>query len=236
MEHIGSGWQFDAYAKDDRVLKVPISPLKMAARVMRSYPSLVGRPFGLLVKIRELLEDRDAVLTELSGREVDRELLANFHQEGGRYLQDRVSPLGDVLKEGRLDPYWLMDRYVQSIRMGWASGVAETSFNFTVNHGLNKRGRVVIIDVGELSFDKAEIAHLVKARFWEKAFSPSTLPEPVRDYLFRAMDRDITVDRLSREWREARPVNRMTPAPDRPAARRKESLRRARIESGGAYQ
>lgn len=236
MEHIGSGWQFDAYAKNDRVLKVPISPLKMAARVMRSYPSLVGRPFGLLVKIRELLEDRDAVLKELSAREVDRELLANFHQEGSRYLQDRVRPLRDVLEEGRLDPYWLMDRYVQSIRMGWASGFAETSFNFTVNHGLNNRGRVVIIDVGELSFNKAEIAHLVQSRFWENAFSPGTLPEPVRAYLFRAMDRDITVDRLGREWREARPMNRMTPAPDRPAARRKESLRRTRVAEESANQ
>ncbi|NNE69515.1 MAG: hypothetical protein HKN29_04035 [Rhodothermales bacterium] len=204
----------------------------MAARVMRSYPTLAGRPFSLMVKIRELLEDRDMVLDDLASLDVDRELLANFHEDAGRYYQDRVKPLGDVLEEGRLDPYWMVDRYVQSIRMGWANGFAETSFNFTVNHGLNARGRVVIIDVGELSFDRREIEHLVAERFWERAFSPTTLPESVRGYLFRAMDRDINLDRLSREWSEARPIDRPHPAPDRPAARRHAGQLRRQLAQG----
>jgi hypothetical protein len=180
-----------------------------------------------MVKILELTEDRDLVLEEIERRELDVRLLANFRQEDGRYIQDRVTPLGEVLKEGRLDPFWLMDRYVDSIRQGWNSGFAETSFNFTVNHGLNSRGRVVVVDVGELTFDKREVARLIQEKFWEKAFSARTLPEQVRAYLFRAMERTVNLSQLEREWSEARPADRPRPAPDRAAARRQDDSRRS---------
>ncbi len=226
MEHIGSGWQFDAYASGDRVWKIPVSRFRMATRVLRSYPALVAQPFSLMVKIQELTEDRDLVLQEIDRREIDGRLLANFRREGGRYIQDLVTPLGDVLEDGRLDPFWLMDRYVDSVRRGWNSGFAETSFNFTVNHGLNNRGQVVIVDVGELTFDKRQVARQIEQKFWEKAFSARTLPEQVRAYLFRAMDRTVNLNQLEREWSEARPIDRLRPAPDRSAARRTDDGRR----------
>ncbi|MFT4605625.1 MAG: hypothetical protein ACI9W4_002369 [Rhodothermales bacterium] len=233
MEHIGSGWQFDAYASGNRVWKIPVSRFRMATRVLRSYPTLVAKPFSLMVKIQELTEDRDLVLQEINRLEIDGRLLANFRREGGRYIQDLVKPLGDVLEEGRLDPYWLMDRYVDSVRRSWNSGFAETSFNFTVNHGLDRRGQVVIVDVGELTFDKRDVARLIEKKFWEKAFSARTLPKRVRAYLYRAMERTINLGQLEREWSEARPLDRARPAPDRQAARRTDDSRRNEEQRSG---
>jgi hypothetical protein len=219
MEHIGSGWQFDAYAAGGRVHKVPVSGLRMAARVVRSYPTLVARPIELVAKVRQLISEREGVLAELASREVDRDLLANFREQDGRYLQDRVQPLGAILSDGR-DPYELMDRYVASIRHGWASGLAETSFNFTVNHGLDERGAVVIIDVGELSFSRDDVEDLVAARFWEGAYSVRVLPQEIRSYLLDRMRTEITPGRLLQDWRDARFIKPREWAQDRPATRR----------------
>ena len=223
MRHIGSGWQFDAYASGSDVLKVPISSLRMSARVLRSYPALLWKPLQLGRKIERLMTERRAVLQELERRKVDPELLANFRRDRGRYVQDYVRTLEDILDEGKLDPFWLMDRYVASILRGWKNGLAETSFNFTVNHGLNRRGRVVIIDVGELTFSREEALRLVESRFWEKAYSVAQLPGPVRDYLIRLMDRVITADRLQREWRDAPRTALAEPAADRAPSRRKRA-------------
>ncbi|MFT5142188.1 MAG: hypothetical protein ACI80V_001733 [Rhodothermales bacterium] len=228
MEHIGSGWQFDAYASGGRVHKVPVSELRMAARVVRSYPALVARPFELIAKIRQLISEREDVLAELASREVDRDLLANFREQGGRYVQDRVEPLGGLLSDGS-DPYRLMDRYVTSIHRGWVSGLAETSFNFTVNHGLNKQGSVVIIDVGELSFSRDDVEELVAARFWEGAYSVRVLPQEIRSYLLDRMATEITPARLIQKWQDARYTKPRERAQDRPAARRARTGRMATL-------
>ncbi|MBO6576733.1 MAG: hypothetical protein JJ896_13975 [Rhodothermales bacterium] len=223
MEHIGSGWQFDVYATGERVRKVPVTPLRMAIRVLRSYPGLLLRPHKLVAKVRKLTAERTAVLKELDRRQLHDYLLANFRNERGVYTQDRVTTLEDVFALSRLDARWVLDRYVQSIKSGWQSGMAETSFNFTVNHGMDRHGRVVVLDVGELSFDRDEALDLVASRFWERAYSVQTLPESLRTYLLRTMAREITPRALMRIWRDA-PRRPIAPhAPDRPAYRRERT-------------
>jgi hypothetical protein len=236
LKHIGSGWQFDAYVQGDLVIKLTTSPFRMATRVLRSYPTLVFRLGELKRKVEGLVTLRSKTLAQLAQREIDTDLIANFRQENGRYVQDRLTPLAGALKEGR-DPYWLMDRYIESIRAGWRSGFAETSFNFTVNHGLTERGRVVVLDVGEMSFDRGEVERIIEDRLWERSFSMLGLPPDVRVYLLERMDRLMNTDRLIREWRDARITRALHRAPDRPAqlpvrSNRKKVVFRSLTRSG----
>jgi len=192
----------------------------MALRVLKSYPGLTLQPIRLGRKVRELLRLRETTLAKLTRREVDSELIANFRTENGRYVQDLVTPLDAALASGR-DPFWLMDRYLDSIRLGWRSGFAETSFNFTVNHGLTEQGRVVVLDVGEMCFDRAAVLSLLRDRLWEKSFSTRALDPEVRGYLLDRLNRFMTPDRVTREWRDAPITSVKTHAPDRPAIRQR---------------
>ena len=216
MEHIGSGWQFDAYAEGDCVVKIPTNRAVMATRVARSYPRLLLSPLSLLRKVERLQESRHKVLAELERREIDRRLVANFRREGHQYLQDRVIPLYEALDRG-YDPMDLLERYLQSILRNWRSGFSETSFNFTVNHGLNADGEVVVLDVGELTFDRAEAQEFLDGRLWRNAFSARVIEPAQADHLFRRMEAWVTQNRILGEWKDADYVRVRPAAPDRAA-------------------
>ncbi len=61
---------------------------------------------------------------------------------GRTIVQDKVTPLGDVLKSSD-NHFSLIDRLINLTIECWKQGFCETTFNFTVNHGVTADGKVV---------------------------------------------------------------------------------------------
>jgi hypothetical protein len=201
------------------VEKRPSANWRIATRLVRNYPELILSPGKLVRRARSVADRRARTVSGLFSRRIDRALVGNAVLAGDRILQDRVMPLGDCLARGD-DPRALIDLYINSIHATWGEGFAETSFNFTVNHGLDAEGRVIVLDVGELTFDREEVRQLIDASFWMGAFSIQSLSQEIREYALRSMNARLTRAHLRAIWRDSEPVYRIPTADDRPAVSR----------------
>ena len=107
-------------------------------------------PLGLGREARRIARERDENIAEFKRRTFDHALVANATMRGRTIVQDKVTPLGDVLKSSD-NHFSLIDRLINLTIECWKQGFCETTFNFTVNHGVTADGKVVVIDVGELT-------------------------------------------------------------------------------------
>lgn len=73
-------------------------------------------------------------------------------------LQEKATPLRNVLREATSEEAKvIIDKYFDLINDMFSQGFYEMSFNFYDNFGVDKRGSVFIIDVGEICFNKDEL-------------------------------------------------------------------------------
>src|SRR5262249_45227441 len=126
--------------------------------------------------------------------------------EHGIYWQDRVSPLGDVLRAlaARSDVAAaedLLERFVEFNTRLWTYGIYEVTYNFTSNVGIDGEGGMVLLDFGELATDRSWIAGELATRRWERAWSYRRDMPPVwrAPYAARAA-RAFTLDTFERCW------------------------------------
>lgn len=218
MKKIGQGWQFKVYDGGDFVEKVPTSPWEIRLKMLRYHPQFMFKLGQLEAKVRRLIAERDAVIEQLHHRDVDLDLLADLWIADGKIQQNKVTPLGEALRQGA-DGKALIDAYIDHTLRCWRNGFAETSYNFTVNHGLDESGACVILDFGEISFEKAEVRQDIQTRLWEGAWSCTTDLDPkLSAYCVAQMNTRLTEDALDRLWKmapSAQPSHPGERAPDR---------------------
>jgi hypothetical protein len=210
MKRIGQGLQFNVFDRGEQVEKVPTTPAEIRNRLLRANPMWLLRPAALRRKVQQVVAEREEAVQQFRAHPTDRTLFANLQVEHGNISQDKVQPLGKALKAGT-DGYALIDRYVEFQLQCWSQGFAETSFNFTVNNGLDCTGKLVVLDIGEVTFDKAGIRREIERRLWERAWSAwHDLPAELRAYFFYKMNKAMTLENLEMYWKET-PVARILP-------------------------
>ncbi|NNE35824.1 MAG: hypothetical protein HKN13_11330 [Rhodothermales bacterium] len=200
---IGQGLQFSVFDEGVRVRKKPNSNRDIVRLLARSNIQSVVNPLGLGREARRIARERDEVVREFGRRQFDKTIVANAEIRGRTIVQDKVLTFGEVLRADE-NHYALIDRLVEFTKACWAQGVCETTFNFTVNHGVTEEGRVVIIDIGELTFDRDVAVRHIRERFWEKAWSfTSDLDDNVREYVAHAFSDRLTEKVLVETWVDA---------------------------------
>ena len=65
---------------------------------------------------------------------------------------------------------WI-DKFIELIFECWKEGFSERVFNLTINNGVDKKGNVIFIDFGELTFKKKNVKKAIKTKRWEKSKS-----------------------------------------------------------------
>lgn len=210
MKRIGQGLQFNVYDRGEQVEKVPTTRAEIRNRLLRANPLRLLRPAALRRKVDQVVAERDDAVQQFRAHPVDRTLFANLQVVEGKISQDKVQTLGQALKAGA-DGYALIDRYVEFQFQCWSQGFAETSLNFTVNNGLDRTGKFVILDIGEVTFDKAAVRREIERRLWERTWSAwHDLPAELRAYFFYRMNKAMTLENLEMYWKET-PVARILP-------------------------
>lgn len=120
----------------------------------------------------------------------------------GSYEQDKTLLLGEVLNVSDFSTQKeLIDEYVSNLLSGWDYGFSDTVFNFMINSGVTSEGRVVLIDLGELTFNKEEVLNLVKAKHWEKRSSFNKLENiNLKNYIQEQFNLKVTPINLEDRW------------------------------------
>ena len=114
---------------------------------------------------------------------------------GGSFTQDKVRPLIEVIGTASPDEIrgYLAD-YADLCLLFWRYGIHEYILNFGTNNGVDAKGRLVLMDFGEVAFVTTFVARMVARREWESKalWVEKYLPAEFHDYYFEVM-----VDRLS---------------------------------------
>ena len=135
--------------------------------------------------------------------EIDGSLVGNPTIGGdGSYEQDKTSPLGDILNSSEFAKQKeLIDLFIDHILACWDYGFGDVVFNFNLNSGVTPEGKVILTDLGELTWDKKEIRKLVETKYWEKRSSFVRLKNiELKNYIREQFNEKITLSNLDKHW------------------------------------
>ncbi len=205
MKRLGAGWQYAAYdLGTGRVRKVRRHPLAQAAKIAAGL--IYGKQFTPQYLRSEQKRINVRALESIAHvRSIPKEdlwIFGNPTFSGTHtYEQDKVRTLGEVMRDAPLaEARRLIDEYVALLLLMWEYGLSETSFNFMWNAGIDSRGRVVLIDFGELTDEKQTVAEQIDSERWLAHYVFKYFTGPTREYLGHAFKEGLTKDQLDAHW------------------------------------
>lgn len=208
MKRIGAGWQYVVYdLGNGRVRKVPRPGWEQAIFV--SLGLMSQNPLGLRDLPAELRRiNRDTTHSiELLQRflpHIDPSLFGNpTFLETPSFEQDKVEPLGAYFRRATLEQKQeAFDGYVKLIEELWKYGLAETTFNFSLNTGRTESGQIIQIDLGEFTDSKADVLKAIETASWQTQFSFLSLEQTLKPYAFERMKATMTIENFERHWKQ----------------------------------
>lgn len=199
---IAQGLQFTVYDRGQKVEKIPTSPRQMLWQLVSMEPRNILTVWKLKKKLRNALNEREYSCTQIKERFSNSPLLAHPTFEEGRIFQDKLIPLSDYLKTSN-KPEQMIDLVIDCMFRCWEQGFSEKTYNFTINYGIDKEGRVAVLDFGELHFDKEAVMDDIKTKKWQQSWSlTKDLNKVVSQYWNKALTENLTLKKLDDYWKK----------------------------------
>jgi hypothetical protein len=134
--------------------------------------------------------------------------------ENLNYRQDKVTVMGSALHQAsRPEGRKYIDEYIDLLLFHTRYGIADPLMQMGTNYGVDKDGRVVLIDIGELVFDKEAAVTAARTKAWRKAdtyYSPFKrlhnrfiIPVLLKPYYRRQMLDRFTPEAIEANWLKA---------------------------------
>lgn len=202
MNRVGEGIQYTAYdLGNGRIFKRPTTFLECGRRMLAWRYPFIELPIWTIP--RDILRAKRDARTSLAGL---RPLLPDLSLELGNpainddlsYEQDRAVAVGDYFRTHSLTQNKrAVDQYIVLLFRFWEYGFNDRPFKLPLNFGVTDDDRIILLDLGELYFEKEKALLRIHARLWEKVF----IPDPaLKAYYCKAMDRAMTPGNLDIYW------------------------------------
>jgi hypothetical protein len=95
----------------------------------------------------------------------------------------------------------LIDLFIDSIYDNWKDGFCDLIFNFTKNSGLDENRKIILIDFGEVTFDKHKVLRKINSINWIKSYSYINLPNrDIKKNYIKQMSLRVTEKNLKLYW------------------------------------
>mgnify|MGYP001595444958 CR=1 FL=1 len=206
---IGRGWQFVVYdLGNGRVLKKRYPKLDQFF-LIRDKQIKKGKSYSLMqilisiLRVNKMAKDSNKYMKKLSAK-FNLSILGNPVFVGlNSYEQDKVILLKDILNNCSLDDgKRLFDQYILLIHQTWKFGFSDIMFNFLENNGINRNGKLIQSDFGEITSNKNKVLENIKNKKWLKVNCFRTFPEgELKKYYTSIMEREMTAKSLDGLWR-----------------------------------
>jgi hypothetical protein len=207
MRYLDSGLQYHVYdLGNGRVKKFQTSFLhKLKAINTYHGQSVFRHPLEALRFARGTYRSMKDALAGLHKHydDIDLSLLGNpVLLDDHVYEQDTVIVFGEALKNSTsASAHELIDRYFDHLITCWQYGFSDSVFNFTINNGVNANGDVILIDLGEITWDKNEVAMLVARKELLQQYSFRSIENKnLRDYIHAECEKRLTKQSLEKAW------------------------------------
>jgi hypothetical protein len=203
MEYLGQGWQYRVYdLGNGRVRKIEQNQLQRfflilrnrKYNIVRSWRDLRGTNISSPIAINN-------IKSKLSQLDVSRFGNPTF-REGINYDQDKVVPLGVYFEKSSLqESQEKIDQYIELLKYMWKYGFGDIVYNFSINNGVTSEGKLIMLDIGELCFDKDSIRDSIIEKIWQIKWSYRTLKnENIKEYYRNQMEKHITIEAFDKMW------------------------------------
>ena len=205
MKKIGGGLEFNVFLLNKAtVLKRPTSKRQKQIILRRFYPNKTNQ------EIRRIILHAEKSL-DYSQRNMSRHVLKRAPWILGnpvllgnlKYTQDRAPVLGKYIQSHSFDQNkTVLQSYVECIMNQWRLGFFHKVFNFTINYGIDKNCSVILLDLGELTFSKDEVAILIKKKDWLTSWSYTSCKDiRLKRYYAELLDAKLNLEVLNRLWK-----------------------------------
>jgi hypothetical protein len=216
------GMQFEITTDDKYVYKT-LHDVEKSAAIYRSYgyglinrdlhklaADVLGHAKRSLEGVRTILKKHPELAPSFANPVIHTDL---------SYRQDKVRVMGTVLHQStRAEGRKYIDEYVDLLLFHIRYGLADPMMQMGTNYGVDKDGRVVLIDIGELVFDKEAAVTAARTKSWKKAdtyYSPFKrlhnkfiIPVLLKPYYRRQMLDRFTPEAVEANWLKAvKPYN-----------------------------
>lgn len=200
MQHFQryGGMQYEVAYRGDKVLKTPRTDeyiLSAFKNMKASHPER---------RAKELISRREESAEFIKKGIAPSELFCNpiFNQDGS-YLQDRVLLLGDFLEGSTpVQQKQKVNQLVKFYLLEWQYGFSEYDFKIGENYGINSSGHVVLLDLGELVFEKDIVAKNVENKKWKEGVESTCLnSDEIKNYFTEKMYENFTQENLLHHWK-----------------------------------
>lgn len=210
LEKLGSGEEVNVFRLNDyRVLKSPLTREQKRCLLKHRYPNKTASAIEkrilhgekqLLYSQRNLKKYVLKTAPELIGNPV--------FLGGGAYTQDLAVVMEDYIRSHTYEEdKSILRQYLRCVLKQWRFGFYRVVANFTIDYGVDKKGNVLILDLGELTFSKAKVANWIKKRTWLLNWSYINLKdERLKKYYAAMMNSKLTLKVLNRLWKQNRQV------------------------------
>lgn len=211
------GMQFEVVTDGQYVYKT-LHTVEESAAVYRSYGyGLITRDLEKLASdtldharlslegVRSALEAHPELAPTLANPVIDENL---------NYRQDRVTVMGAALHQAtRSKGRKYIDEYIDLLLFHASYGLADPILQMGTNYGVNADDQVVLIDIGELVFNKGAAVTAARTKSWRKAdtyYSPFRrlhnkfiIPVLLKPYYRRQMLARFTPEAIEANWLKA---------------------------------
>ncbi len=199
---LGKGVRLAVYTNGTEVLKIPLT----ASQLRDDWRSSDGAQ-GTLRGAADWEQNTRAHIREvrdrlMSGRLPSTFLASPMIQRNDWIFQKVLTPLESLFySSDGARTRDLIDGCIECIHAGIRYGVMCRFFALPVDFALNPPGHIVMMGLGQLTFDPVTAANWIKRKPWRtEASGLYMLPESAREYFLDRMERAFTEARLTQEW------------------------------------
>lgn len=204
MKKIGGGLQFDVYdLGNGEVLKKPKKKINQFLIYLKWSPWLVFQPKKFNNLIKKANKDRAFAIKFFFRNRIDLSRIGNPSFIKAGVEQDKVIPLKNLFGQSGKQDKKLIDKYVKFIFSCWKEGFADRIYNIDNNFGLDKTGKMVLLDFFEITLDKSEVKNEIEIKRWEKAaWYKYRIPRKLKGYYKEKLEKNLTIKNLNKYWRK----------------------------------
>jgi hypothetical protein len=216
MKLIGKGWQYRVYdIGNGRVRKIKRSLLDSFCRIFfMPKPAKEHRKFrfNVVLSLEEMWRisrgsDKDVSQLKKILPLIPGYLLGNpVFLDGINYEQDYAIPFFQYFQENNAEKNKeMITKYSELIVELWKYGCSDDIFNFRMNSGIDKNGRVIMIDLGELVCSKEKVGLSIKSKKWlhKPCYTLFLQDLELKNHFRQEMDRLVTFENLNQYWRSS---------------------------------
>ncbi len=203
MKKIAEGLQYKVYEKgQNRVLKIETTLIEKI-RTLKSWG--INNPISLICGIWDAYRVTNYSIKKIkSYKIIDWSLFGNptFFKKSLKYEQDKVVPLGTYFSvHSSIENKAAIDSLVENIFSLWKYGMSDTVYNFTVNNGIDSAGKVILLDLGELTFEKNIVKKHIEDKKWLTQWSFNNIQdENLKQFVSKCFEENLTSQNLDRYW------------------------------------